>query len=96
MQKINTMVLHEMDNVSVALEELMPGDEAVFKLDEKVFSVKVLEPVPIYHKISITSIEEGTPVYKYGQVIGNAVTHIKAGQHVHTHNLVSVREGVGR
>ncbi|WP_279237963.1 SAF domain-containing protein [Clostridium sp. HV4-5-A1G] len=33
-------------------------------------------------------------MYKYGQVIGRAVKDIKIGEHVHLHNLISIRENI--
>ncbi len=39
------------------------------------------------HKIALTDIKAGEDVIKYGYPIGHAVCDIKAGEHVHTHNI---------
>ncbi|MBQ9764679.1 MAG: altronate dehydratase [Lachnospiraceae bacterium] len=46
------------------------------------------------HKRAITDISKGTAVIKYGFSIGNATEDIKAGDHVHSHNLkTGLKEG---
>ena len=47
---------------------------------------------PFGHKLALTDIPKGGAVIKYGFRIGRAGEDIKAGQHVHTHNL---RTGLG-
>jgi len=39
------------------------------------------------HKYALCDIGAGEPVIKYGYPIGNASCDIKAGEHVHTHNV---------
>lgn len=39
------------------------------------------------HKVALTDIAEGDNIIKYGFPIGHATCDIKAGEHVHTHNL---------
>ncbi len=39
------------------------------------------------HKVALKSIAAGEDVIKYGFPIGHATSDIKAGEHVHTHNL---------
>lgn len=39
------------------------------------------------HKVALVDIEPGTQIRKYGQSIGVASVHIRAGAHVHTHNV---------
>src|SRR5690606_20293076 len=43
--------------------------------------------IPRGHKIATADIAAGAPVRKYAQVIGYAAGDIRAGDHVHTHNL---------
>lgn len=40
------------------------------------------------HKVALRRIDVGSPVVKYGQVIGRAISTIEPGQHVHSQNLV--------
>ena len=39
------------------------------------------------HKYAVKDIANGENIIKYGQPIGHAVTDIKKGEHVHTHNI---------
>ena len=43
--------------------------------------------MPIGHKIALKNIKSGSPVIKFGQPIGIASKHIRAGEHVHVHNI---------
>jgi altronate hydrolase len=44
--------------------------------------------IPAGHKVARRAIAEGEPVRRYNQIIGFASKAIKAGEHVHTQNLV--------
>lgn len=90
--KVNSLLISEKDNVAVALEELMENDIASYKIGKKVEQVNILQHIPIYHKFSVSDIKEGELVYKYGQVIGKVSKNIRKGEHVHSQNLVSIRE----
>ena len=46
------------------------------------------------HKYAIRDIAEGENIIKYGQPIGHATQAIKAGEHVHTHNLKTNLAGI--
>ena len=43
--------------------------------------------VPPGHKLAVRELTPGQPVRRYGQIIGFASQAIRAGQHVHVHNL---------
>lgn len=73
------------DTVAVALGALEPGHW----LSE--FGVTVRDPIPFGHKVALTTMAPGDPVIKYGAQIGVASRAIEPGQHVHTHNVESVR-----
>ena len=45
------------------------------------------EDISAGHKVALHDIPKGTPVRKYGEVIGVALADIPAGGHVHVHNL---------
>ncbi len=85
----NAMRIDAADNVVVAIEPIGKGDTVDFG-EGDVFSA--LEDITIYHKVACRDIPQGEPVVKYGQHIGSAVTDIKAGQHVHVHNVESHSE----
>jgi altronate dehydratase small subunit len=55
------------------------------------FDLKISQGVPFGHKFSVIDIKKGQAVIKYGETIGFASEDIKAGQHVHIHNLEGAR-----
>lgn len=67
------------DPVAVALDDLHAGDVEA--------DVTLIDDVPRGHKVALVGIAEDAPVHKYGQVIGYASQTIRAGEHVHTHNV---------
>lgn len=73
--------LHASDDVVIARNQLVSG--TVVKEE----GITVVGLIPPGHKIATRAIEPGTPVRRYGQIIGFASRPIAAGQHVHTHNL---------
>lgn len=54
---------------------------------EKTIRVTALEDIPAGHKIALCDIAKGNEVIKYGYCIGTAVSDIKAGEWIHTHNI---------
>ena len=71
--------LHPDDSVAVARRRLLPG--------EIVGGLTVCSAVPAAHKIALFDLPAGTAILKYGQLIGRALTDIRAGSHVHVHNV---------
>ncbi len=43
--------------------------------------------IPRGHKVAVVDLPAGAPVVKYGFVIGITTAAVKAGEHVHTHNV---------
>ncbi len=82
-----TLQIHPSDNTVVALEDIPAGETIQVNGCE----LTVVEDVRFGHKIAIAPIVAGEQVTKYGASIGLATQPIAAGEHVHTHNLVSVR-----
>jgi altronate hydrolase len=73
--------IHAQDNVVIARSQLI-GGTALAEL-----GVTVAGLVPAGHKLAIADIAAGQAVKRYGQIIGAATRDIRAGEHVHTHNL---------
>lgn len=46
------------------------------------------------HKYAVCDIKKGENIIKYGYPIGKAKENIRAGQHIHTHNLKTALSGV--
>lgn len=81
------LVISARDNVATALEPLSSGET----IEVQGAVVRIREAVPRGHKVSLRDIAKGAPVVKYGSSIGAASADIRAGMHVHTHNLASAR-----
>jgi altronate dehydratase small subunit len=88
---MKAVVLNRKDNVGVALMDLESGTELELKVNGQTMSVKLAEPIVYQHKFSVTRIDSGSKIIKYGEVIGEATEDIKPGQHVHIHNMVGLR-----
>ena len=81
------LVISERDNVATALEALDAGRV----LDVNGASITTVEPIASGHKVALRAIVAGESVIKYGSPIGLASADIRAGAHVHTHNVSSSR-----
>ncbi|MGH9395702.1 MAG: UxaA family hydrolase [Terriglobia bacterium] len=83
-----SLLINSSDNVAVALDDI-PAGSSVMVLGSDQAPVSVVEPIPFAHKIAITRIEMGKPIYKYGLPIAMATVEIARGQWVHEHNARS-------
>ena len=90
----NAMIIDSKDNVAVAIEPIAAGDTVTYLRDGKPVSLKAAEDITIYHKLATRDIRKGEPVVKYGEHIGIASCDIKAGEHVHVHNVEGHRENL--
>ena len=90
----SAMIIDPKDNVAVAIEPIAKGTAAVWVAGGKEASVTALEDITIYHKLATRDIAKGEPVVKYGEHIGVAACDIKAGEHVHVHNVEGHRENL--
>jgi altronate hydrolase len=80
---IKAVLLRDDDDVAVAPAPI----PATGRVDVRGASVQARAPIALGHKIAVRDVAEGSPVRKYGQVIGFASKPIQAGDHVHVHNL---------
>jgi galactarate dehydratase len=70
--------IHPRDNVAIVVNEGGLPAGTVFKS-----GLVLTEEIPEAHKVALTLIPSGTPVIRYGEVIGNAKREITAGSWVH-------------
>jgi len=89
--KQKAVILNSRDNVATSLANLKAGDTLELKVGGESRTVKLTVDVPFGHKFSLSRIEPGSPVIKYGEIIGTATAIIKPGDYVHIHNVVSTR-----
>lgn len=85
------MIVNTADNVATALSDLAAGDQVTLMGMGNPGGIKASQPVPFGHKIALISIAEGETILKYGEVIGRATQRIMQGDHVHIHNVESLR-----
>jgi altronate dehydratase small subunit len=85
--------VHEKDNVAtIFAERIVKGTQIEIhdKSGNKQLLI-VLDDIPYGHKVAVTVITKGNLINKYGEEIGIATRDIKPGEHVHIHNLDSMR-----
>ena len=78
--------------MATALEAIGSGD--VVQLVDKegpLGRMKAAADIQLGHKLAIRFIKNGENIIKYGASIGQAIQDINEGQHVHVHNVVSLR-----
>jgi len=88
------ILLHEpQDDVGVAVADLKKGSTiGALTLEGKpAGKVKLLNNVPLGHKVALRNLPKNKPVLKYGRPVGKAVQDIARGAHVHTHNVKTLR-----
>lgn len=90
----NAMLIDRKDNVIVAIEPIGKGETAFYEGDGQKGEILAAEDIPIYHKLALRDISAGEKLIKYGEYIGEAGMNIPAGSHVHTHNVLSIREKI--
>lgn len=94
MSETHFLIHDKDDSVGVAVVETIKAgmDVIGYKMDtdEKV-ALKALSDIPLGHKIALTDFSEGDTIIKYDQDMGRVVAPIKAGEHVHVHNVKTKR-----
>jgi altronate dehydratase small subunit len=83
------IVIHERDNVATSLTPLNPGQSVSLEIRGRKEDIILQSRIPAGHKLALEEIEAGKDIIKYGEPIGQAVTRIARGEHVHVHNVVS-------
>jgi (2R)-sulfolactate sulfo-lyase subunit alpha len=81
------------DSVGVAVSDIGAGESVsgVYMGTTREIKLKSRDEVELGHKIALKDISKGERVIEYGEVIGEATKQIGQGQHVHVHNLKSLR-----
>lgn len=87
----STVVMKPSDNVATCLKDMAAGAIAEMTVDGAAKSVALKDDIAFGHKIAIVDIPAGAEVIKYAETIGVASRAIAAGEHVHVHNVESVR-----
>jgi len=88
------LVHEDGDSVGViVVEGIKAGTELTgwVMAQDQTITVKVLNDIPIGHKLALKDLKVGDSVIKYGVNIGKIVAPVKKGEHVHVHNLKTRR-----
>lgn len=89
--KKNALVIKREDSVATAIKDIASGEEALVGCLDKTLTIPVLQDIALGHKLAVRNISAGEDIIKYNCVIGRATKDIKLGEHVHTHNIESLR-----
>jgi len=90
---IHFLVHDSADTVGVAVVDIAAGTECIGRnlSNNDALKARVIENIPLGHKLALKDFVLEDTVIKYGCEIGRVVQPIKTGQHVHTHNLKTKR-----
>jgi len=90
---IQFLVHDKRDSVGVAVVDVKAGQTLEGRaLDSnETVRAKANMDIPLGHKIALKDFKPGETVLKYGVDIGKVVEPIKAGDHVHVHNVKTKR-----
>lgn len=77
------IILHPKDDVAILKEPMLAGARVKYQGDEW----QLQQMIPAGHKIALRSLPAGTPLRRYGQIIGETHVDVLPGEHVHSHNL---------
>ena len=87
-------LIHEKaDTVGVATVDIRAGEviKGLYMDTQDTIKVKVLQDIPLGHKIALQDHRVSDGAIKYGQDIGKVIGDIKKGEHVHIDNLKTRR-----
>ena len=86
---IQFLVHDKKDTVGVAVVDVKAGQtlEGRDLATNDTLTAKALMDIPLGHKIALKDFKPGDAVIKYACDIGKVVAPIKAGEHVHVHNV---------
>ncbi len=79
------------DGVATVLRPVGRGERIRVGCGDAVSALDAIQDVPLCHKIALQAIAPGDRILKYGEAIGEATSAIRPGEHVHIHNLRSLR-----
>ncbi len=85
------------DDVAIAVADLKAGEELTIHSLEggKPHKVKLLEDVPLGHKVALKDLPKGHVVIEYGEKVGQMTQAVAKGGYVHVHNIRTLRWNYG-
>ena len=90
---IFALKIHDTDNVATVFSQDARAGRTASVQDRQgnVTKVQIREDIPYGHKIAVRPVSAGSPIIKYGEIIGAASCDIAAGAYVHVHDMDSLR-----
>lgn len=88
------ILMHEAnDDVGVAVLDLTAGSEigAATLEGTLIGSLVLTQDIPLGHKVAMRDMARDQQVIEYGRAIGCATQPIVRGEHVHIHNIRTLR-----
>lgn len=87
----DALVLHQDDDIAVVLRDIAAGERIQALNGADLCLVDIRTALPTGHKVAMHDMMAGHRVRKYGEIIGELTAPVVKGEHVHVHNLVSLR-----
>ena len=87
----SAIVISEQDSVATATRNIKAGEKVTVSSSGEEYELLVKDDIKFLHKFALKNIKKDEKVLKYGWVIGQATRDISQGEHVHIHNLCSLR-----
>jgi (2R)-sulfolactate sulfo-lyase subunit alpha len=90
---IHFLIHDASDNVGVAVVDVAANTDCLGRnlANNQSLTAHSEQAIPLGHKLALKDFAVGDSVVKYGCEIGTIVQAVKAGHHVHTHNLKTKR-----
>lgn len=85
------VVLHADDNIAVLLRSVEAGETIALGWVGEGRALASRAALPIGHKLALRALPAGSEIRKYGEVIGRLTAAVEPGDHVHVHNVRSLR-----
>lgn len=85
------IMMDEKDNVATLLADVDTNNVVQVMVGGRLMEARMQGKIQFGHKFAMRKINKGENVIKYGEPIGQATQDIEEGQHVHVHNVESLR-----
>ena len=89
----NLLIHRGEDHAGIAVTDIKAGEKikGLVLADGSRIELDALQDVPLAHKIAIKAVFPGENVILYGHAAGATTQPIRPGEHVHVHNMKSLR-----
>jgi altronate dehydratase small subunit len=86
------LLMKDSDNVATCISAISKGEQVTVTASSGTSRVvTAAADIPYGHKIAVQDLRPGDAVRKYAEIIGESTAPIAVGDHVHVHNVGSMR-----